>query len=176
MHNNQVRISLHRHRLHAELLAFDPRAFSSLLTRELSVWFFARHRNFVGLTYFVFSVEFRFRVNADWSRSCTEIAGLWTHVHSFPLAAFDGCVGVAFLVLLLRFWVFLLFSAACTSANRNGRVCDVKCSFGHCPWCLWPLVLLSYCGRITKFFTSERLIEIFWVRRRNFSWLLQLHS
>ena len=79
-----------RIRVYAELLAFDPRAFSSLLTRELSIWFYARHRNFVGLTYFVFYVEFRFRVDADWSRSCTEIAGLWTHVHSFPLAAFDG--------------------------------------------------------------------------------------
>ena len=76
--------------MHAELLAFDPRAFSSLLICELSIWFYARHRNFVGLTYFVFYVEFRFRVDADWSRSCTEIAGLWTHVHSFPLAAFDG--------------------------------------------------------------------------------------
>ena len=102
-----------RIRVHAELLAFDPRAFSSLLTREVSIWFYARHRNFVGLSYFVFSVEFRFRVDADWSRSCTEIAGLWTHVHSFPLAAFVGFVGVVCLVLLLRFFVFLLFSAAC---------------------------------------------------------------
>ena len=99
--------------MHAELLAFDPGAFSSLLTRELSIWFYARHRNLVGLTYFVFSVEFRFRVDADWSRSCTEIAGLWTHVHSFPLAAFVGGVGVVCLVLLLRFFGFLLFSAAC---------------------------------------------------------------
>ena len=53
----------------------------SLLTREsssreLSTWFYARHRNFVGLTYFVFYVEFRFRVDADWSRLCVEIAGL----------------------------------------------------------------------------------------------------
>ena len=134
----RARIPLHRHRLHAELLAFDPRAFPSLLTRELSIWFYARHRNFVGLTYFVFCVEFRFRVDADWSRSCTEIAGLWTHVHSFPLAAFDGCVGVAFLVLLLRFWVFVVFGS-----------------------------LRLY---------NERLIGIFWVRRRNFSWLLYLYS
>ena len=90
-------------RLHAEFLAFDPRTFSSLLTREPRIWFYARHHNFVGLTYFVLSVEFRSQVDADWSRSCTDIAGLWTHVHSFPLAAFVGCVGVAFLVLLLRF-------------------------------------------------------------------------
>ena len=41
-----------RTRVHAELLAFDPRAFSSLLTREHSIWFYARHRSFVGLTYF----------------------------------------------------------------------------------------------------------------------------
>ena len=95
--------------VHAEFLAFDPRAFSSLLTRELRIWFYARHYNFVGLTFFVFSVEFRFRVDADWSRSCTEIDGLWTHVHSFPLAAFVGCVGVAFLVLLLRFLGFCSF-------------------------------------------------------------------
>ena len=95
--------------MHAELLAFDPRAFSSLLTRELSIWFYARHRNFVGLTYFVFYVEFRFRVDADWSRSCTEIAGLWTHVHSFPLAAFDGGVGVVCLVSLLRLFGFCCF-------------------------------------------------------------------
>ena len=68
-------------------LAFDSRA---------RIWFYARHHNFVGLTYFVFSVDLSFRADADWSSSCTEIAGLWTHVHSFPLAAFDGCVGVAF--------------------------------------------------------------------------------
>ena len=100
-----------RIRVHAELLAFDPRAFSSLLTRELSIWFYARHRNFVGLTYIVFSVEFGFRVEADWSCSCTEIAGLWTHVHSFPLAAFDGGVGVVCLVLLLRFFGFVVFGS-----------------------------------------------------------------
>ena len=102
-----------RIRVHAELLAFDPRAFSSLLTRELRIWFYARHRNFVGLSYFVFSVEFRFRVDADWSRSCTEIAGLWTHVHSFPLAAFDGCVGVVCFGFAFAVFGFLLFSAAC---------------------------------------------------------------
>ena len=82
-------------------LAFDSRA---------RIWFYARHRNFVGLTYFVFSVDLSFRADADWSSSCTEIAGLWTHVHSFPLAAFDDCVGVAFLVLFGFFW-FCLFGS-----------------------------------------------------------------
>ena len=82
-------------------LAFDPRA---------RIWFYARHHNFVGLTYFVFSVDLSFRADADWSCSCTEIAGLWTHVHSFPLAAFDDCVGVAFLVLFGFFW-FCLFGS-----------------------------------------------------------------
>ena len=82
-------------------LAFDSRA---------RIWFYARHHNFVGLTYFVFSVDLSFRADADWSSSCTEIAGLWTHVHSFPLAAFDGCVGVAFLVLFGFFW-FCLFGS-----------------------------------------------------------------
>ena len=107
--NNQGPDPIEPPSVHAEFLAFDPRAFSSLLTRELRIWFYARHHNFVGLTYFVFSVDFRFRVDADWSRSCTEIDGLWTHVHSFPLAAFVGCVGVAFLVLLLRFLGFCSF-------------------------------------------------------------------
>ena len=81
-------------------LAFDSR------TR---IWFYARHHNFVGLTYFVFSVDLSFRADADWSSSCTEIAGLWTHVHSFPLAALDGCVGVAFLVLFGFFWFLRLY-------------------------------------------------------------------
>ena len=106
--NNQGPDPIEPPSVHAEFLAFDPRAFSSLLTRELRIWFHARHHNFVGLTY-VFSVEFRFRVDADWCRSCTEIDGLSTHVHSFPLAAFVGCVVVAFLVLLLRFWGFCSF-------------------------------------------------------------------
>ena len=73
------------------------------------VWFYARHRNLVGLTYFVFSVEFRFRVDADWSRSCAEIAGLWTHAHIFLLSAFEGGTGVVCLVLLLRFLGFCCF-------------------------------------------------------------------
>ena len=100
------------HSCAAELLAFDPRAFSLLLTRELRKWFYARHRNFVGLTSFVFSVEFRFRVDADWS-SCVRLPALWTHVHSFSACClwwWCGCslFGFAFAV----FWV-LLFSAAC---------------------------------------------------------------
>ena len=82
-------------------LAFDSRA---------RIWFFARHHYFVGLTFFVFSVDLSFRADADWSSSCTEIAGLWTHVHSFPPAAFDDWVGVAFLVLFGFFW-FCLFGS-----------------------------------------------------------------
>ena len=75
----------------------------SLLTREL-VYGSMQGITTIGLTYFVFSVDLSFRADADWSSSCTEIAGLCTHVHSFPLAAFDGCVGVAFLVLFGFFW------------------------------------------------------------------------
>ena len=130
MQNNQGPDPIEPPSVHAEFLAFDPRAFSSLLTRELRIWFYARHHNFVGLTYFVFSVEFRFRVDADWSRSCTEIDGLWTHVHSFPLAAFVGCVGVAFLVLILRFLgLFMSAACACTILNSSVRF---SCSFSGC--------------------------------------------
>ena len=74
------------------------------------------------LTYFVFSVEFRFRVDADWSRSCAEIAGLWTHAHSFPLAAFDG---LFCLVLPLRFWVFAVFDSACNCTFAPERLIGI---------------------------------------------------
>ena len=84
-------------------LAFDLRA---------CIWFYARHYNFFGLTYFVFSVDFSFRTDTDWSSSCTEIAGLWTYVHSFPLAAFDGC-GCHFFWFCLTFFGFTCL-AACT--------------------------------------------------------------
>ena len=65
---------------------------------------FASQKLMLDLAYF------RFPVDAD-CRSCTEIAGLWTHVHSFPLAVFVGCGSVAFLVLLCGFWVFAHFGS-----------------------------------------------------------------
>ena len=121
-------------------LAFDPRA---------RIWFYARHHNFVGLTYFVFSVNLSFRADADWSCSCTEIAGLWTHVHSFPLAAFDDCVGVAFLVLFVFFF---------------GFACLAACAFTFTS-CLLHWRLRSPCrGRLQR------------KKKRNFSRLLRLYS
>ena len=105
-----------RARIHALMHCFDDKNSFLCMWNSLAfdsrarIWFYARHHNFVGLTCFVFSVDLSFRADADWSCSCTEIAGLWTHVHSFPLAAFDDCVGVAFLVL------FVFFCFACLAA------------------------------------------------------------
>ena len=104
----RVRITLHRHRLHAELLALDPRAFFSLLICELSIWLCKASQLCSDLLCLLCRILLS---SWCWLESfMTEIAGLWIH------AAFVGCVGVAFLVLLLRFLGFCCLSSKLATA------------------------------------------------------------